>query len=393
MLWIIAGIAVAALIAVIVLVTRKKKPQPSPGPGPGPGPSPCTPTSCGNGCACPTGYSCQLGTCVSVTGCTPACVNKTCGSDGCGGVCGTCVAPATCVNGNCVQPNCVPQCDGKVCGDDQCGGLCGSGSGPGGCANNSFECNSQGLCVCASVCNNGKQVCGTDPCGNSCGTCPSGQFCTQGGNCTSYGPGTYNIRYTNPNGGDSYCMYVLGDPAQGGQPTQLAMTQVDPSQPCPQLPPNFNINIPGGFTVSGEYPANVAWQYDGKALNWVNPSGTYQYCINGQCQAASQPNQRACVSCSDNTNPSTCTQMNCGTMDFCNTGYYGGTDYDKAGFLLGQDGSLQVEFTCPDGKSCVSGVCSNGDRCGNIYLAPVGGRPVKTTSEDPGAFGWFFQPK
>ena len=53
--------------------------------------------------------------------CVPACDAKTCGDDGCGGSCGTCTAPATCVSSNC----CTPECTDLVCGDDGCGGSCG----------------------------------------------------------------------------------------------------------------------------------------------------------------------------------------------------------------------------------------------------------------------------
>lgn len=46
-----------------------------------------------------------------------------CGSDGCGGGCGTCDVDEVCVDLWC---QCVPSCDGRTCGPDGCGGLCGS---------------------------------------------------------------------------------------------------------------------------------------------------------------------------------------------------------------------------------------------------------------------------
>jgi hypothetical protein len=54
--------------------------------------------------------------------CVPDCTGKTCGSDGCGGTCGTCTPPNTCVGGTC---ECTADCSGKCGGeDDGCGGVC-----------------------------------------------------------------------------------------------------------------------------------------------------------------------------------------------------------------------------------------------------------------------------
>lgn len=47
-------------------------------------------------------------------GCTRKCTGKTCGSDGCGGSCGTCGANHVCQNGACV---CVPD---RLCGEISC---------------------------------------------------------------------------------------------------------------------------------------------------------------------------------------------------------------------------------------------------------------------------------
>ncbi len=59
--------------------------------------------------------------------CTPSCNGKQCGSDGCGGSCGTCSAGTTCnASGTCDANACVPNCNGKTCGDDGCGGSCGT---------------------------------------------------------------------------------------------------------------------------------------------------------------------------------------------------------------------------------------------------------------------------
>ena len=68
--------------------------------------------------------------------CLPQCQGKTCGPDGCGGLCGECEACGTdCVNGACA----FVACQGMDCGLDGCGGECG------GCEDG-FAC-ADGACV------------------------------------------------------------------------------------------------------------------------------------------------------------------------------------------------------------------------------------------------------
>ncbi len=79
--------------------------------------------------------------------CVPSCAFAFCGDDGCGGSCGTCAAPETCLNGRCV---CLPKCAGKACGPDGCGDVCGTCTDgrtcqSGQCACPAVECN--GACV------------------------------------------------------------------------------------------------------------------------------------------------------------------------------------------------------------------------------------------------------
>lgn len=65
-------------------------------------------------------------------GCVPNCTGKVCGSNGCGGSCGTCPDGFTCTGGDCI---CIPDCGGgfKECGPDGCGGECGVVPCPEGC--------------------------------------------------------------------------------------------------------------------------------------------------------------------------------------------------------------------------------------------------------------------
>ncbi len=102
--------------------------------------------------------------------CTPQCEEKTCGDDGCGGVCGTCSGNEECIDSLCL---CQPECKDKECGDDGCGGNCGF------CLDNE-EC-TDGICVCQPACEG--KVCGPDGCGGLCGDCPGTQDLCVDGEC------------------------------------------------------------------------------------------------------------------------------------------------------------------------------------------------------------------
>ncbi len=177
----------------------------------------CTGLQCGSdGCGGQCG-TCQppavcgaQGLCVT---CTPACTGKTCGDDGCGGQCGVCIQGSVCIDGLCkctlhalqwccqdgkglcwydscnnqdekiqdcsggcvnnVCSGCIPGCTGKTCGFDGCGGVCGTCTGQDLCV--------KGNCQCAPACQ-GKE-CGSNGCGGSCGTCPNGSQCSANGKC------------------------------------------------------------------------------------------------------------------------------------------------------------------------------------------------------------------
>ncbi len=172
----------------------------------------CDGIGCGSYCGVDCG-GCEAGqVCHGYQCCAPQCDGKTCGSDGCGGVCGTCEGADACVDGVCVA--CQPQCDGKACGDDGCGGSCGtcesgtmcsagqcvaggcagkcggSSSGPWGQCWCDNQCVNMGDC-CADACEvcdlkacctpacDGK-ACGDDGCGGSCGQCADGETCEAG---------------------------------------------------------------------------------------------------------------------------------------------------------------------------------------------------------------------
>ena len=112
---------------------------------------------------CSAGKKCLGGECV----CSPSCTDKQCGSDGCGGSCGTCMPPASCAgDGKCV---CTPDCTGKQCGDNGCGNSCGS------CSENEV-CNNG---ICASTVPTTGSCKWYFSCAGDCPPQPQGQACLQ----------------------------------------------------------------------------------------------------------------------------------------------------------------------------------------------------------------------
>jgi hypothetical protein len=178
---------------------------------------PCTPSctgkacgsdGCGGSCGtCATGTSCQAFQCKA---CSPSCTGKACGDDGCGGSCGTCASNQDCVSGTCItSQTCAPSCkraDGsqKECGDNGCGGMCG-GCGIGKVCDASGACVEPGTSgVCDPAC--GNKECGPDACGGTCGACEAGKgcyegFCVTGIACTPDCEG----RECGPDGCDGTC--------------------------------------------------------------------------------------------------------------------------------------------------------------------------------------------
>ena len=127
--------------------------------------------------------------------CTPDCVDKECGDDGCGGECGQCTGEQElCVLGECA---CIPDCVDKECGGDGCGGECGACAGGFVCDELEQQC----LCLdqpCGQTCCGDDQVCldevcctpdcadkecGGDGCDGSCGDCPEYAVCDEQGQC------------------------------------------------------------------------------------------------------------------------------------------------------------------------------------------------------------------
>ena len=123
--------------------------------------APCDPDNdqCGPGMVCQEdilfpragAYTDNAGTlwrCNTDTNCVPSCDGLACGSDGCGGDCGTCAQGETCTEGACVS-DCIPKTEcGVACGDvdNGCGGTLACGDT---CAEG--ETCTEGVCVAGAT--------------------------------------------------------------------------------------------------------------------------------------------------------------------------------------------------------------------------------------------------
>lgn len=77
--------------------------------------------------------------------CTANCTGKVCGSDGCGGSCGTCQSGFSCSNGLCISDTCVPDSNETTCGTSNCGTK----------LNNCGQIVSCGVCSLGQICSDG----------------------------------------------------------------------------------------------------------------------------------------------------------------------------------------------------------------------------------------------
>ncbi len=167
------------LLPVLLALAACGTPAPS-DPGPDAGPAGRDASTCAKPCGsdcCVRGQVCDPKTDTCVAKCQKDCDGRSCGDDGCGGLCGVCGPGTSCANGRCVA--CQPNCLGKQCGPDGCGSLCGvCGTG--------LSCSTDGLCTTCQPSCTGKQ-CGPNGCGGVCGTCASGTTCGTDGVCRATG--------------------------------------------------------------------------------------------------------------------------------------------------------------------------------------------------------------
>jgi hypothetical protein len=150
----------------------------------------------------PDGTPCIGGTCRNGQCCIPTCATtNACGSDGCGGSCGTCSGNRVCINGTCFCP---PErsCAGGVCcptGQVCAGGVCqGAGTCQAGqniCTGTS-GCNGSLVCDCLTRFTDNALICGNI---GPAGACVAN--CTTDEGCASFGTGAFCAKKV----GDSCC--------------------------------------------------------------------------------------------------------------------------------------------------------------------------------------------
>lgn len=177
-------------------------------------------------------------------GCIPQCDGKTCGNDGCGGVCGTCALGAECnFEGQCEYTACPDVPNRRCCTGEALTDCTPNGSLQIDCAARNQYCgwsNEQNLYACvdqpgvlddnggaprncpdAPVCtpNCEGRVCGSDGCGGSCGTCADGVACDfRSGQCVEETACSENIAR---NGGCCLGTRILSCDSDTAYPKQL----------------------------------------------------------------------------------------------------------------------------------------------------------------------------
>ena len=276
--------------------------------------------------------------------CVPVCVGRVCGSDGCGGSCGSCTTLAAPVcddaAGQCVA-QCTPQCAGKNCGSDGCGGSCGACTG-------SLTCTAAGICAPPAWTCDPVHYAAHDECDCACGApdpdcsdttlatagCGANERCGTDGTCHPIAPAAWTC-----------------DPGRYGahDACDCGCGAVDPDCSIPGLPVRGCTGRDATCSSSG---ACECTPHCGSNVCGDDGCG-------GSCGTCSDPARSiclggACVSACDPT-PIRCHFAVCGS--------------DECGGSCG---------TCPPGENCADGACvtvavtdplSCSGRCGNLNPA------------------------
>jgi len=188
-----------------------------------------------DGEVCGAGTSCIDGQCVA--GCTADCTNRQCGSDGCGGSCGSCGGGQICARGQCVV-DCVRDCDGKTCGDDGCGGLCGECEAGASCIG--------GACVTGCTPSCAGRRCGDDGCGGQCAVFGDPEVIAFDANPAINVEAPTNVPPTRP--------VVAIDPPAPGDDDPLTCTIVTPSYDLDAVRYHYRWFKDGAFALGGDVP-------------------------------------------------------------------------------------------------------------------------------------------
>lgn len=141
----------------------------------------CGDDGCGGSCGtCAQGSTCTFGECVKPAGADdPTSCTGHCGSTAPAGCYCTpsCKATGFCCPDFAATCECKPNCADKTCGSDGCGGSCGTCGSDKPYCNASFQCDATCKPACAG------KSCGPDGCGGTCGACGSGSTCSKASKC------------------------------------------------------------------------------------------------------------------------------------------------------------------------------------------------------------------
>lgn len=295
--------------------------------------------------------------------CEPLCEGKECGSDGCGGECGTCAAGEDCHEGLC----CVPDCTGKVCGENGCGGSCWQGPGD--------ECDNEVYCDGTEKCEQGQCVHDLDIEEVKADECPVGHECLQL-LCSESEQETYCWQNDGLCAGgtctDNYCLEV--DPDEGVfQCVSLPNTgaDCDDNDACTTLDMCFEGTCVGSSSLECD---DGNWCTDDScdpATGCVFVSNSVPCDDGDACTAADTCAEGQCVGTGpvecDDGNP--CTDDSCAPVSGCVHVSNSGPCDDGNGCTVGdfcQSGTCHAgpdQPDCDDQDPCTSDYCMSPDGC------------------------------
>ena len=322
--------------------------------------------------------------------CVPSCTGHECGSDGCGGSCGTCPAGQSCVGGQCA---CVPDCANRTCGPDGCGGSC--GLCPRSASGDIMAC-ADGVCVeptCEPCGECGLVVCGGMLRSRFCGICdfdPARPFCLGsvcGCDSDARCQGTLGSNAVCEN---AVCVCQPSCPADytgpdgcGGQ-----CSGPDPDDPGPCLPycVDRECGLDGCGGTCGSCPRGVPCSASGRCgVCLPNCAGRRcgsdgcggscggcawgQTCVNGQCAG---PCTRNCQwhTCGPDGCGGTC--GSCDPWETCSPAGFCHGDFPCVGRECGDDGYGGSCGTCGGLDSCLpDGTCVPPEHWCNFGACPV----------------------
>jgi hypothetical protein len=305
--------------------------------------------------------------------CLPTCMDNTCGSDGCGGLCGTCGADDYCADGLCeARPvscgdamctdaetcrNCPADC-GTCCGDGTCRPeheeTCGTCPIDCGCPHGEACAMGQGICepVCSPLC--GAAVCGDDGCGGACGSCAAREACVAG-QCQA-----------DPQCGDGFC--DAPESCAGCLEDCPCAAICDAQGACVDCVPHCDGRVCGDDGCGGA----------------CGDCGADEDCDDGRCLARCQPD---CTgrACGDDGCGGTCGA--CDGADACTPAgaCVANCQPDCSGQICGNDGCGGSCGDCGGPQICDAGRCvldCPGD-CGPLNAATCDADAARVCAADP----------